>query len=230
MKWVSLLTVAVLILSARGVEAQIFQGKRSVALDVDVRSTSAKRQAGTTSFNALGDALETPVIVEFVETPLKDVVAFLSDQLGVPIVFDVKAMESEAIAVDTPVTHSIKGVPARVYFRDILFSDFDTLDIVRREGFLMISTKRRLDAMMEPRIYQAADLPGVDESNPDVDSAVELIKTMVEPSSWDENGGKGEIVHLKSVLIIRQTPRIHERIDELLRQTREALAASAAAK
>jgi thiol-disulfide isomerase/thioredoxin len=56
----------------------------------------------------------------------------------------------------------------------------------------------------------------------DFNSLEKLIRTAVEPKSWDEAGGEGYIQHNEKTLslVIRQTPEIHGQIRSLLQEIR----------
>ena len=181
------------------------------------------------SYDTLRQKLDSTVQIEFVETPVKDVIAYLSDFLQAPLRFDVRAMEEVAIHLDAPVTLSLKDVKASTAMR-IIFDQINEsatpIEFVRREGVIEITTRTRVDRELEPRVYLVRDLPSVDADSPEAALAtvMNLIRTSVEPASWEEAGGHGTIAALPKLLVIRQTPRIHNRIDELLHSIREAAA------
>lgn len=178
------------------------------------------------SREAIRRKLQIPITAEFVETPLKDVVAFVGDSIQVQIKLDTKSLEEAAIAIDSPITISLRNVRADTFLTMLLTRHLGGLDFVRREGFVEISTIRALDQQMEPRVYLARDLPGVTPESPDVEAAINLIQTAVEPTSWEVRGGEGTIVHYGPILVIRQSPRVHDRIEDLLHEAREAIAKS----
>ena len=70
-----------------------------------------------------------------------------------------------------------------------------------------------------PKVYATADLDLPDG----VDGLIELITTSIEPTSWDMVGGPGSACPYENpmVLIVCQTPTIHDHIAELLRQLRQ---------
>ena len=51
--------------------------------------------------------------MEFVETPLSDVVDYLRDKYAIPIVLDKKAMDDSSITADTPVNCMLTRIPLR---------------------------------------------------------------------------------------------------------------------
>jgi hypothetical protein len=62
-------------------------------------------------------------------------------------------------------------------------------------------------------------------SQRDFDSLIDLIKTSVKPTTWDDVGGPGSIAPLEGpagMLVFHQTQEIHQRTEKLLEQIREA--------
>lgn len=104
-----------------------------------------------------------------------------------------------------------------------------SLEAVRRDGFVEITTREKLDRELESRIYRSSDQPGATAKSPDVDAVIDLIQT-VEPNSWELQGGRGTIVHLGPIHVISQSPRVHDRIDDLLHSAREAISQTTAKK
>jgi hypothetical protein len=49
-----------------------------------------------------------------------------------------------------------------------------------------------------------------------MDDLIELIKTCVRPTSWDDTGGAGSIYPVAGALVISQTQEVHEEIEDLL--------------
>jgi hypothetical protein len=60
-------------------------------------------------------------------------------------------------------------------------------------------------------------------SAPDFDSSIELITSMIQPTSWDEVGGPGSIVGFAPTLdlVVSATMEVHDEIEKQLRQLRE---------
>ncbi|MBI1310543.1 hypothetical protein GC176_04480 [bacterium] len=63
---------------------------------------------------------------------------------------------------------------------------------------------------------------GNSTSKYDFDTLIDLITSVVEPSSWSEVGGSGTIVSNETTLslVIRQTQQVHQEISDLLNQLR----------
>ncbi|MCE5269472.1 MAG: hypothetical protein LLG00_16470, partial [Planctomycetaceae bacterium] len=59
-------------------------------------------------------------------------------------------------------------------------------------------------------------------TQPDFDSLIELIKSTVKPTSWDDVGGSGSIANFETnlTIVVSQTQEVHEEIADLLEQLR----------
>jgi hypothetical protein len=73
------------------------------------------------------------------------------------------------------------------------------------------------------RIYPASDLVGKDQGT----SIITLIRRLVERESWAGQGGRGSIEYFapRMILIVRQSPEVHDQVAtflETLRQSKPA--------
>ena len=75
------------------------------------------------------------------------------------------------------------------------------------------------------KAYPVADLVGKEGQASQEAVLIRLVK-MVEPNTWDEQGGFGAIDYfpLGNSLVIRQSPETHEKIDKFLKDLRENVA------
>jgi hypothetical protein len=177
-------------------------------------------------------ALATPTQMEFTDQPLTDVVDYLKDyhsqKLGHPfeIKLDNKALNDAGIAPDTPVTTNLKGISLR-----------SALDLVLRElqltwtiddEVLLITTPEEADNRLITKVLDVADLVVCRDSKGklwnDYDSLIDMIKSTVYPTTWDDVGGPGSIcpgdVGTAKALVIFQTCRVHHGVVELLAKIR----------
>jgi hypothetical protein len=77
--------------------------------------------------------------IEFIETPLKDVVEFLAEKHGIPIVLNAKALEEAGVNIDTPVTKRLQGITLRSALR-LTLGELELTHAVQN-GVLMITTE-----------------------------------------------------------------------------------------
>jgi len=101
-------------------------------------------------------ALEEETKVEFVETPLQDVLDFLRDQHDIEIQLDSKALDDDAIAQDTPISMDIKGISLRSALR-LMLEPLNLTYVIKNE-VLQITTKTKAETDLATKVYPVADL------------------------------------------------------------------------
>ena len=101
-------------------------------------------------------ALDEPTNLEFVETPLTDVIDYLKDLHGIEIQIDNKALEDAATGTDTPVTRNLRGISLRSALR-LMLGPLDLAYVIKDE-VLLITTKEKADAELVTKVYPVADL------------------------------------------------------------------------
>ena len=106
------------------------------------------------SDKAISKALAETTQLEFIETPLEDVVAFLADRHKIPIQLDKRAMDNVGVGSDTPVTRNLKQVSLRSALRLIL-GDLSLTYMVDHE-VLLITSADIAESTPQLRIYQVA--------------------------------------------------------------------------
>jgi len=159
----------------------------------------------------------------FIETPLRDVVAQFREWLQVPVVLDHKGLEDAGIDLDAPVTFTGQGTTARAALRRLL-GDLDLTWVVRDES-LVITTKEKAAGHLESRLYP---LPWSYSTQGAIDfqSLIDLIQmTVGGVGAWADAGGNGAIRPLgegvDAVLVVSQTSELHDEIEGLLRGLHE---------
>jgi hypothetical protein len=94
--------------------------------------------------------------VEFVETPLKDVVAYLQEMRSIPILLNTKKLEEASVSPDTPVTKQLRGISLRSVL-NLILEDLELTYVVRDE-VLQITTPSDAQGATEIRIYDCRDI------------------------------------------------------------------------
>jgi len=177
-------------------------------------------------------ALATPTQMEFHDTPLTDVIEYLKDfhtqKLGHPfeIQLDHKALSDAGIAKDAPVTMILKGITLRSGLNLLLRPLQLTWTI--QDEVLLITTPEEAENQLTTKVLDVADLVECRDSKgklwDDYHSLIELIKSTVKPTTWDDVGGAGSICpgDMGSVkaLVIRQTYQVHGEIADVLAKIR----------
>lgn len=207
---------------------QLLKAMRSVR----ERSGSISEQAvnGFATYDADGvirRALEQKVIeCDFVDTPLRDVVAFLQDSLHFPIVIDEYALLADGVSTDTPITFSAKNITLRSALSRML-KPFDICWTVRNE-VLNITMREAAQTVLIPRIYPLADLMRDEESAHEdlerIAAAITKNTAQFDQGGWEDEGGIGRAVPVASIraLLITHTWEGHREIEQLLQQIRKA--------
>lgn len=177
-------------------------------------------------------ALDDKTECDFTETPLADAIDYFKDHHHIEIQIDTKALQDEAVDTSVPVTRSLKGLKFRSALQMIL-RDLNLAYVIRNE-VLLITSKTEADALMETRTYPVQELlTHWPAGRLRGENLVEMVTTVVQPTTWDENGGPGAIQLLPGTLVVAQTQAVHEDVAELLallRRTRKAQVAEQVAE
>ena len=153
------------------------------------------------------DALNDDTRLEFIETPLEDVVAFLKDLHGIELQIDSRALEDVGIADDTPVTRDLKGITLRSALR-LMLKELD-LTYVLRDEVLLITTPEEAESDTAAYVQVYNIQPLLDEEH-GVDALIDTVKLGV---------GKGSELQtstFRGLLVVRATSREHREVRRLL--------------
>jgi hypothetical protein len=164
--------------------------------------------------------------VEFVETPLQDVIDYLKDYHHIEIQIDAKALHDAGVDPSTTITKSLKGISLRSALKLILREL--QLTCVIRDEVLLITTPDEDGIHLTTKVYPVADLVvcrnGKGELRDDYDTLSNAIRGTIQPNTWDENGGPGTIAGASlgtaKILIVSQSQDVHQQITDLLEQIR----------
>ena len=89
----------------------------------------------------INDALKSPTQLEFIETPLQDVIDYLKDYHGIEIQLDKKSLDEMSIGTDTPVTKNLKGISLRSALR-LMLRELGLTYVIQDEVLLITTPKR----------------------------------------------------------------------------------------
>ncbi|MBX9790089.1 MAG: hypothetical protein K2Y37_14325 [Pirellulales bacterium] len=107
--------------------------------------------------------------VDFVETPLSDVVGFLCDLHQIPIKLQHDALEEAGITADTPVTCSLANVSLHTVLQ-VMLDPLDLTCLVDGE-VLMITSREGAESHPEVRVY---DVEGI-ATDKSIDDLIKVI-------------------------------------------------------
>ena len=100
--------------------------------------------------------LKAPTDLQFIETPLTDVVETLKDYHDIEIQIDQRALDDVEVPLDTGITKDLKGISLRSALRLIL-RELD-LTYVIEDDVLLITTPEEAETWLGTRVYPVADL------------------------------------------------------------------------
>ena len=187
-----------------------------------LRRLARKEPLHSPAERKLAEALDSPTVIEFTETPLQDVVDYLKDVHHVEIQVDVQTLEAAQIGSDTLITANEKEMKLRSALRLLLPSE---LTYIIRDEVVVITTLADADSDRNrvTRIYPLADLLAGAAAGANAASAEQIVKVItagIAPERWRGAGGKGYIAPYLDgrgkCLIVSQSWTVHEQVADLL--------------
>ena len=178
--------------------------------------------------NYIEAALKAPTPpIEFVETPLKDVVEYLKDAARIEIQLDDAAGLKEAgVEAESQITKNIRGVPLECGLNMIL--DEIGLGWEVRNDVVFITSHGRLAGHRTTKLYEVGDLVAVHDdrgsAKDDYDTLIKVITATVAPDSWDAKAApasiKGATLGGAKVLSVFAPCAVHRELAEYLANIR----------
>lgn len=156
-------------------------------------------------------ALNDDTRLEFIETPLDEVVDFLRDVHDINIELDTGELENAGIGTDVRITQNLKGISLRSALR-LMLKDLDLTYVVRDE-VLLITTARQAGEN-EVRIYNVAHVLKGETSAQCLAEA--LQETLDDHSSKDGQPGSVRVSAYRKLLIVRASPAKHDELGSLI--------------
>jgi hypothetical protein len=169
-------------------------------------------------------ALAQKVKWDFQDTPLKEIISQLTQQVDLPITLDEDDVEQQAIAADTPLTIDLGTASLRAGLE--LLSDQHHLGYFPTALGLRLASSETASESPVVRVYPVLDLVqrNPEENNGvvyDYDELIDAITSSQAPDSWVHSGGTGSIKVLDGSLASSQTLQNHYRIEQFLTAWRE---------
>jgi hypothetical protein len=161
-------------------------------------------------------ALRNATQLDFVDTPLNEVVDFLADKHSIPIVIDTHSLDNDGIVADEiAITMRTRETPLDTVLRRML-NEHELKTVIANE-VLIITTAEEAEFNVRTRLYPINDL--TDEAGQtDFDQVIQVMTSSVAPDSWEEVGGPGAIDALTAPasIVVSQTREVHQQIAKLL--------------
>ncbi len=156
-------------------------------------------------------ALTMPATIEFIETPLADVVAFLKDAYNIPIEVEAAALDEVGLSPDVPVTRNLHEVSLRTALRVIL-RDLGLTYLVDDE-VLLITTQEEAAQRPVTRVYPVTPLLPINAT--DADDLAQLVRETV-LRRGARGGLQPTVATYGPLLIVRDTEEAHDEVEKFL--------------
>jgi hypothetical protein len=192
-------------------------------------------------------ALDEWTDMDFVETPLRDVVQAISIRHSIPILLDVRAITDAGSNADTPITFQLRGTSLKSALRQMLHEheldfaihndvllittadapttlrQYDVADLVRDGNSIESLAKAVMFALprteeLVPQPGAASGAPAASESPPT--SARVLAAAFLQRGPQGKLVPDGEVMPFQSVLLVRTTDRGHANVETFLAELR----------
>jgi len=193
----------------------VAQGQTSLSIHHRITPSDEQR---------IEQALDRRGSIDVIDMPLRELVSLLSQRFQENIVVAPKRLEEAAIGLDTPVTAKLDNLPLESIL-NIVLRELDLVFIVR-DNVILITTPDDANSPenLETRVYPARDLLTANDYGSDADPVIEMVTTILAPSSWDEVGGPGSIDYVEATgsLVVSQTWHNHRHLERLLETLRRS--------
>ena len=184
-----------------------------------------------TAAQKIEQELDKPTQLQFVETPLQDVIDYLKKRHGIEIQVDRKALSDVGLDPSTlPITRNLKGLSLRSAL-ELTLRELDLTYLVGDE-VLLITTLEEAKARLTTKFYPVADLIASQDKSGEKghrDELVHAITTTVELMSWCSVGGPGSVAttsfHGAPTLAVSQSYHVHRKIAAFLEEQRKLVQA-----
>jgi hypothetical protein len=213
-----------------GLIIAIFAGGISMKT-VAAKEPAVEKSQSETNKEDIKRALDGITQMEFVDTPIQDVIDYLKDyhktiHPGFEMVLDTKGLNELGITQETPVTKNLKGISLRAALR-LMLRDLGLTYVVRHEVLVITSSEEACYT----KVYDVADLVSTKdgEKNTALDSLMGMVAKIC-PANVSQGAGKsgwpGWIGALKSTevaaIVVHQPEEYQDEVADLLAQLRAA--------
>jgi len=175
-------------------------------------------------------ALSAQTKLEFEETPLEEVIAYLQELHGIPVVLDLKALSAEGISSDSSVTLNIQGISLAAGLRH-LCRLFEGVAFTVKDEAVLITSQKVADTTLVERAYNVAPLLKQGETAETVAACMERafgrkpappMSEPVKPGLNTTESGP-HVAPLRETLLVRGTQQQQEQIVRLLTALKRSL-------
>lgn len=167
-------------------------------------------RASTDAIERNREALALQIEFNLVELPLREVVAWLDDQIVVQVELNQAALDEIGIDADTPIT--VRGSGS---VREMIRRAVEPLDLTYRvtESTIEITSTERAADSQNMRFY---DLSYILPNSAYADEIRLAIENSIQPEGWVVSGGMSSISMVGSTMIVNAPDTTHQSIEILL--------------
>lgn len=160
------------------------------------------------------DAL-TRYPTRFKDAPLNEVIAYLEQELGLPIVLPKSTLQEMNLEYNTPVTVNLPNMVTRRTVLRTVLADLGLTYIIKNEVIQIVSQARANQELVTRVLPVDSLLFGQTGWTPE--ALIDFIQNNIEPSSWKSGGGNGTITFYPAgrCLIIRNSAEVISKLDSL---------------
>ena len=151
--------------------------------------------------------------IQFIDTPVDEVVGYLRQLHGFNIVLDQEAMKSHGLKVDMPITRNIEGLTLHSALN--ILCDENGLGWYVENEAIMVTSAKAANEHMTVRAYELEMMPGIEE-------VALAIPNAISPATWKApDGASISQVPSWNVLLVRHNRIGHELIESLVELSHE---------
>jgi hypothetical protein len=161
--------------------------------------------------------LEDPTIIEFVETPLQDVVDYLKDYHKIEIQLDKRALDDAGLGTDTPISRNLRGISLRSAL-DLMLDSHNLAWTIDHE-VLHLTTTEAAQARRETCVYNVRELIGEGTA----EELAQIVWKSLVPVEQRDDSADLSILPYRHLLIVRHSQEGQRRVTQLLEQLQSAL-------
>lgn len=153
----------------------------------------------------VSEKLRKEINVEFTGTPLRDVVSYIAEITQLPILFDIPALNENAITGDEEVTLIIHKTPTHAVL-DVLLAEVNGVQLAWMEDaeVVQVTTRDKADQTTSTKYYNVRDLL---KSGFTHDDLISVVIEMTEGPWEGVDGRGGTIAEFGDLLVVKQSQR-----------------------
>lgn len=180
---------------------------------------TARRDASDRHQEDVQQRLDAPLVaIDMSDVPLIDVVEFLSRLSTVQITLDLEALAEVGLTADLPVAVQLQETTVGETLTTLL-SEVGLGYVIDGNHVVITNLRRQRDTLRQVR-YRVDDLTAGDRNA--LQSLALLVRQLIEPASWQDQGGRGRLELADGSLLVEQHETAHYGILVLCEKLRRA--------